>query len=48
MHSVSTSIQELYSIVCLDAGVGSRVELDSVIPVCIFERASDCLEFTRN
>jgi hypothetical protein len=48
MHSVSTSIQEFYSIVCLDADVGSRSELDSVIPVCIFEQISDCLKYIRS
>lgn len=42
------SIQDLYYIVCLDAGVRSSVELDTTISVCTFEQTSHCLDFIRS
>jgi hypothetical protein len=48
MQSASTLIPELYSIVWLNADAVSSAQLGLIIPLCTFERASDCLDYIRS
>jgi hypothetical protein len=46
--SSSTLISELYSIVWLNAKVVSSADLGLIIPLCTFERVSDCIDYIRS
>ncbi len=46
--SASTLISEIYSIVWLNAKILSSADMGLIIPLCTFERVSDCQDYIRN